>query len=102
MRKFIGITLKGKTTIYECEVFVATPRPFGLHPGEELYIVVEPKQFFNSEWYSIFFQNSLQECREKSENMIRSEFERVLTKNGTSFTEDDVKRELSKIEVSLL
>ena len=102
MRKFISQTIKGKTTIYECEVFVATPRPFGLHPGEQLYIVAEPKQFVGSEWYSIFFQDSMELCKKKLEEIVRAEFERCLVKNGKQFSEQDVLDEISKVGTDLL
>jgi hypothetical protein len=102
MRKFISQTIKGKTTIYECEVFIATPRPFGLHPGEQLYIVAEPKQFLGYEWFSIFFQDTLELAKKKLEEITRAEFDRCLVKNGVQFTEQNVLDELSKVETAFL
>jgi hypothetical protein len=99
MRKFIGHTVKGKAAVYECEVSVVFPKPYALTPGEELYHIIEPKQFKGEQWYSFFFSDTVEEALSKAENCIRIELERNERKHFVKYTEDDVKGKVAEIQI---
>lgn len=82
MKKFISHTIKGKTSVYECEVSIHRPRPFNLHLGEELYTVEAPAQFKGELWYSFFFFDTAEECLEKAKKDQKASAERTAAKKG--------------------
>ena len=97
MKKFIPQTVKGVTSIYECEVSVVRPRPLGLSLKEELYKVELPKKFLGEEWYSMFFTDSLDESLVKVSENIRVELKRAEDKKGATFSEEDVASAMEQI-----
>lgn len=99
MKKFIAQTVKGMTSIYECEVTIVRPRPVGLHPGEELYKVQSPQKFLGEEWYSMFFTDSAEESLVKVADNIRVEMKRAESKKGVAFSEEDVASAAEQIVV---
>lgn len=99
MRKFIGHTVKGKPAVYECEVSVIFPRPTALKHDEELYQIIEPKQFSGERWYSFFFSDTVEEALTRSENCVRIELERNERKHGVKYTDDDVQNAVKGIQI---
>lgn len=102
MKKFTRQTLKGRTTIYECEVSIVVPRPFGLHAGEDLYKFETPVKLKGEEWFSMFFQDSLEDCKSKVKEDIRCEFIRGKDKKDIIFSEKDIEAKLLEVEVLLI
>jgi hypothetical protein len=99
MKKFIAYGAKGKTIIYECEVSVVRPKPFALKDGEELFKVEKPGNLYGEQWYSFFFQDSLEECKQLLEQGIRVSKERTCRKSGQEFCEELVAQDLSQVPV---
>jgi hypothetical protein len=99
MRKFIYLSLKGTSAIYECEVSIVTPKPIECKNDEELYIVEQPPEFAGERWYSQFFQDTLEQCLEKAKQTILFKAQRLSTKKGITFSEDDIKSKIDAIVI---
>jgi hypothetical protein len=102
MRKFIGHTVKGKTSVYECEVSAHYPRLSCLSKNEELYRLLEPKQFNGEFWYSFFFFDTAEEAIASVKQDIRMTYERNMRKNGVQYVENDIENAVANVEIRKL
>jgi hypothetical protein len=114
MKKFVIHTLKGKTSIFEVE---CTP----LTPGDDPYVawliygeyrarIDAPASLFDKidgkmvapVWHSFVFFDTLEDAKSQANKDVRAMLERNKRKNGTDFTEEDVKKQLNDIQVIIL
>jgi hypothetical protein len=102
MIKYIYFSFKGPPAIYECEVSVVTPKPDECKGDEQLYTVIAPAQFNGEKWYSQHFCDTLEQCKSKAEKMILLEVERLSRKKGEFFTQEDLQKKISEIEIKSL
>lgn len=102
-RRFLPIFGKPEVIgIYECEVLRVSPQPLTLHTGEMLYRISSPQKFKDELYYSMFFKDSIEECRKYMEECIRFEAQRSQKKKGSSFSEEEVLAQVTAIKVYTL
>ena len=102
MRKFIPVTTKGVTTIYECDVVIEQQPMFLKRNGEELCKVLLPKKYENELWYSHFFSDSKEDATIKIAGWIKDSFERELSKFGKEYSAKDIEEKLALVNVEIL
>lgn len=116
MKKFVIIHLKGKCTIYEveCEKILPLEDPslmWRLYPGEYEARIIKPDFLFEKQkngkllapvLFSHAFYETLDEAKIKAEIQIRGNFNLKAMKNKIEYTEEDVAKTISKIEIIML
>lgn len=113
MKKFV-INAKGKTSIIEVECVKLTPMDtpsIGWLPQDEYKARIDaPTSLFDKTdnklekpiWHSFAFFDTLEEAKIKASADIKVMLERNEKKTGTSFTEEDVKKQLADIQIITL
>ncbi len=102
MKKFIGLFIKGKPHIFECEVSLVSPKPSSLKEEENLFKVLAPSKLKGELYYSFFFQDSLDESKEKMIALISDGLLRDSRKLNIEFSDEDLKSQINSIVIEVL
>lgn len=114
MKKFVIHGLKSKTSIIEveCTKLTSMDTPsIGWLPKDEYKARIDaPTSLFDKIdnklekpiWHSFVFFDTLEEAKIKASADIKIMLERNESKTGTSFTEEDVKKQLADIQIITL